>query len=62
MASTTFQKREKETKRREKAKEKEARRVERSKDRPVRVAGGEDPDLVGITAGPHNVPTFGDDE
>lgn len=61
MASTSFQKREKETKRREKAKDKEARRMERSKDRPVRAAGGEDPDLIGITAGPHNVPTVDDE-
>lgn len=57
MATTTFHKREKEAKRREKAREKELRR----QDKPVRAAsrggpGDEDPDLAGMVAGPQPLP------
>lgn len=56
MGSTTFHKREKEAKRRDKAREKEARRHDKPA-RPTREAGdGEDPDLAGIIPGPQPIP------
>lgn len=58
MASTTFQKREKEARRRDKAKEKEARREERKADKGNRgdVPEGVDPDIAGIVPGPQPIP------
>jgi hypothetical protein len=63
IATTTFQKREKETKRRDKAREKEARREERVKDKGARTVGpdGVDPDLAGIVPGPQRNPLDDDD-
>lgn len=63
MASTTFQKREKETRRRDKAREKELRREERARDKTPRGVGpdGVDPDIAGIVPGPQP-PAFGDED
>lgn len=57
MASTTFQKRAKETLRRDNAKAKEQRRQERKQERGPRVVGpdGEDPDIAGIIPGPQPI-------
>lgn len=54
MASTTFQKRALETKRRERAEEKDKRRAERKQEKEARprAVDGHDPDLDGIVAGP----------
>ena len=58
MASTSFQKRALEMKRKEKAEEKEARRAERKVAREAfrPSVEGEDPDLIGIVAGPQPIP------
>ncbi len=45
-------KRRKEIARQERQREKEANRVDRKKEKSDRSAGGEDPDLAGIVAGP----------
>jgi hypothetical protein len=57
MASTTFQKREKETKRKDKARDKEQRRDERKAGKQPRDASdGIDPDIAGIVPGPQPNP------
>jgi len=58
MASTTFQKREKETKRRDKARDKELRNQARKADKQARPAKPEgfDPDIAHIIAGPQPRP------
>lgn len=63
MASTTFQKREKETKRRDKARDKELKREERAKEKGPREAGpdGIDPDIAGIIPGPQPNPLEDED-
>lgn len=63
-ARPSGQKRLKEKARQDKQKEKEARRLEakaRKADVP-RGKGDEDPDLAGITPGPHNRPSLPEDE
>lgn len=58
MASTTFLKRERESKQRDKARDKEAKRKERQAEKPAREAGadGVDPDIAGIIPGPQPHP------
>jgi hypothetical protein len=58
MPSPTFNKRQKEKDRQDRAKEKLARRDERRKERVERpqTADGEDPDLAGIVPGPQPLP------
>lgn len=54
----TFQKRQRELERQRRRNAKAAKRRQRAgeQDRNASFAVGEDPDLVGITAGPHNNP------
>ncbi len=56
----TFQKRQRELERQRRRDAKAAKRRQRAgeqdDDRNASLAAGEDPDLVGITAGPHNNP------
>ena len=58
MASATFQKREKETKRKDKAREKEAKREARAINKVPRGIGpdGVDADIAGIIPGPQPMP------
>lgn len=58
------QKRSKELARQEKKREKEARRLEAKarKANALPRTGDEDPDLAGITPGPHNRPSWADAE
>ena len=59
MPSTTFNKRQKEKERQDRAKEKLARRDERRRERagrPQRADGEEDPDIAGIVPGPQPIP------
>lgn len=63
-ARPSGQKRMKEKARQEKQREKEARRLEAKarKASAPRATGDEDPDLAGITPGPHNRPSLPEDE
>jgi hypothetical protein len=56
MEGSSFNKRQKERNRQSKQKDKQAKKAERQRDKPLRVSvNGEDPDLIGIVAGPQPV-------
>jgi len=60
----SLEKRRREAEKRRKREAKSADRARRKMDKPPRVegAGGADPDLAGITAGPQPHPFYDDDE